>query len=67
MTEPIIRENEKLRRKTDTYYICSLCGRENASINTLMKDNKPECLYACYPKINSILGNLLNLLDRRTV
>ncbi len=67
MSEPILREEEQLRRKTDIYYTCLICGRENKSYNTLLKDNKPECIYACFPKINSIIGCLLNLMDRRTV
>jgi len=62
---PIVREDEKLRRKTDIDYICLICGRKNSSHNTLMKDNQPECLYACLPLVNSLIGSLLKLNERR--
>jgi DNA-directed RNA polymerase subunit RPC12/RpoP len=61
----IIREEEQLRRKVDVCYTCSRCGRKNSSYNTLMKDDKPQCLYACLPLINTLVGSLLSLYDRR--
>lgn len=61
----INRETDKIRRKIDKHYICSICGRLNTSDFTLMKDDKPECLYACLPIINSLIGQLLNIIDRR--
>ena len=65
MNDPIVREDEQLRRKTDIYYTCLICGRKNSSHNTLMKDNQPECLYACLPLVNSLIGSLLKLNERR--
>ncbi|MBU0581413.1 MAG: hypothetical protein KKA19_09585 [Candidatus Margulisbacteria bacterium] len=45
------------KRKKDRplhYYKCSLCGRINVSFDTLMKDNKPECLWNCLPDNNGL-------------
>lgn len=44
---------------------CSICGRENSKEDILLVDNKPECIWACYPIINAVKGWLLNLKDRR--
>jgi predicted nucleic acid-binding Zn-ribbon protein len=60
-----IRKTDLLNRAGDKVYKCTKCGRENTPGDTLMKDGKPECLWSCFPYINTIQGHYRELPDRR--
>jgi hypothetical protein len=65
MEEINVRKEDQLRREKDKNFTCELCGRIILPQDTLMKDEKPQCLWECLPYINNHQGWLLKVLDRR--